>query len=38
MGYAGAGATLGPNVVFGYQAGRHASDAAAERTAGESPV
>lgn len=30
MGYAGAGATLGPNVVFGYQAGRHARDAATE--------
>jgi succinate dehydrogenase/fumarate reductase flavoprotein subunit len=25
MGYAGAGATLGPNVVFGYQAGRNAN-------------
>jgi succinate dehydrogenase/fumarate reductase flavoprotein subunit len=30
IGYAGAGATLGPNVVFGYQAGRHASETAAE--------
>lgn len=30
MGYAGAGATLGPNVVFGYQAGRHARDAATQ--------
>jgi succinate dehydrogenase/fumarate reductase flavoprotein subunit len=30
MGYAGAGATLGPNVVFGYQAGRHARDVATE--------
>jgi succinate dehydrogenase/fumarate reductase flavoprotein subunit len=30
MGYAGAGATLGPNVVFGYQAGRHARDTAGE--------
>lgn len=26
MGYAGAGATLGPNVVFGYQAGKYASE------------
>lgn len=30
MGYAGAGATLGPNAVFGYQAGRHARDIATE--------
>jgi succinate dehydrogenase/fumarate reductase flavoprotein subunit len=26
IGYAGAGATLGPNVVFGYQAGTHAAE------------
>lgn len=30
MGYAGAGATLGPNVVFGHQAGHHASVAVTE--------
>jgi succinate dehydrogenase/fumarate reductase flavoprotein subunit len=30
MGYAGAGATLGPNAVFGYQAGRHAGAESAE--------